>query len=116
MLGIDESFDAVIFLGYHAKAGTEGGVIAHTSSGNVIDLSINGVSLPEAGYNALLAGLHDVPVVLVVGDNWICSQVKELFGEVTPVETKVGFYRRIAAGIQNFPALNILNTRHYFSK
>lgn len=90
MLGIDETFDAVIFIGYHAKAGTEGGVIAHTSSGNVIDLSINGVSLPEAGYNALLAGLHDVPVVLVVGDNWICSQVKELFGEVTTVETKVG--------------------------
>ena len=90
MLGIDESFNAVIFIGYHAKAGTEGGVLAHTSSGNVIDLSVNGVSLPEAGYNALLAGLHDVPVVLVAGDNWICSQVKELFGEVATVETKVG--------------------------
>lgn len=90
MLGIDETFDAVIFIGYHAKAGTKEGVIAHTSTGNVIDLSINGVSLPEAGYNALLAGLHQVPVVLVAGDNWICSQVKELFGDVTTVETKVG--------------------------
>jgi len=90
MLGIDESFDAVIFIGYHAKAGTEEGIIAHTSTGNVIDLSVNGVSLPEAGYNALIAGLYDVPVALVAGDNWICSQVRELFGEVETVQTKIG--------------------------
>jgi D-amino peptidase len=91
MLGLDESFDAVVFIGYHAKAGTEQGIISHTSSGNVIDLSVNGVSLPEAGYNALIAGLYDVPVVLLAGDNWICAQVQELFGEIATVETKVGF-------------------------
>jgi D-amino peptidase len=91
MLGIDGTFDAVMFIGYHAKAGTPEGVLAHTSSGNVIDLSINGVSLPEAGYNALVAGLYDVPVVLVAGDNWICEQAKSLFGNVVTVETKVGY-------------------------
>jgi len=91
MLSIDETFDAVLFIGYHAKAGTAGGVLAHTSSGNVIDLSINGVSLPEAGYNALVAGLYDVPVALVAGDNWICEQAKSLFGNVVTVETKVGY-------------------------
>ncbi|NNM06244.1 MAG: M55 family metallopeptidase [Gemmatimonadetes bacterium] len=90
MLGLDETFDAVIFIGYHAKAGTEEGILAHTSSGNVIDLSVNGVSFPEAGYNAVIAGLHDVPVALVAGDNWICEQVTDLFGEVVTVETKVG--------------------------
>ncbi len=90
MLGIDESFDAVLFIGYHAKAGTKEGILAHTSSGNVIDLSVNGVSLPEAGYNALIAGLFDVPVVFLAGDNWICQQAKDLFGEVATVETKVG--------------------------
>jgi D-amino peptidase len=90
MLGLDESFDAVIFIGYHAKGGTEGGILAHTSSGNVIDLSVNGVSLPEAGYNAQMAGLLGVPVVLVAGDNWICGQVRDLLGDVTTVETKIG--------------------------
>jgi D-amino peptidase len=90
MLGIDESFDAVLFIGYHAKAGTEEGILAHTSSGNVVDLSINGVSLPEAGYNALIAGMFDVPVAFLAGDNWICQQAKELFGEVDTLETKVG--------------------------
>ncbi len=90
MLGIDGTFDAVLFIGCHAKAGTEEGILAHTSSGNVIDISINGVSLPEAGYNALIAGLHEVPVVFLAGDNWICQQAKDLFGDVSTVETKIG--------------------------
>lgn len=90
MLGIDESFDAVVFIGYHAKAGTEGGVLAHTSSGNVIDLSINGESLPEAGYNALIAGLHEVPVAFLAGDDWICRQAEDLFEGVAVYETKQG--------------------------
>ena len=90
VLGIDETFDAVMFIGYHAKAGTQEGVLAHTSSGNVIDLSVNGVSLPEGGYNALIAGLFDVPVVFVAGDNWICDQLKDLLGDVVTCETKKG--------------------------
>jgi len=90
MLGIDESFDAVVFIGYHAKAGTENATLAHTSSGNVIDLSINGVSLPEAGYNALIAGLHDVPVAFLAGDDWICQQAEDLFEGVAVYKTKEG--------------------------
>lgn len=90
MLDIDETYDAVVFIGYHAKAGTEEGVIAHTSSGNVVDLSINDVSLPEAGYNALIAGLHNVPVVFIAGDNWICEQAQKLFGDIVTCQTKVG--------------------------
>ena len=90
MLGIDDTFDAVIFIGYHAKAGTEEGILAHTSTGNVIDLSVNGVSLPEGGYNALMAGLYDVPVVFVAGDNWICQQMTDLLSEVVTCETKIG--------------------------
>ncbi len=90
MLGIDETFDAALFIGYHAKAGTTEGVLAHTSTGNVIDLSINGISLPEAGYNALIAGLNDVPVVFLAGDNWICRQARELFEDIACAETKLG--------------------------
>ncbi len=90
MEGIDESFDAVIFIGYHARAGTPDAIIDHTSTGNVVDFAINGRSLPEAGYNALLAGQFGVPVVFVAGDRGICDQVKELFGEVGTFATKEG--------------------------
>jgi len=90
MEGIDESFDAVVFIGYHAKAGTPNGIIAHTMSGNVIDVSINGVSLPEAGINALIAGNFNVPVVFLSGDKAICDQAKEILGDISTYAVKVG--------------------------
>jgi D-amino peptidase len=88
MEGIDATFDAAIFIGYHAKAGTPNAVLAHTSNGNVIDLSINGVSLPEAGYNALVAGLVGVPVVFIAGDRAFVEQARALLGPVEAVITK----------------------------
>ena len=61
MEGIDKTFDAVVFIGYHAKAGTPNAILEHTmSSKNIIDISVNNVSLPEAGINALIAGYYNV--------------------------------------------------------
>lgn len=88
MEGIDGTFAAAVFIGYHARAGTPNAVLAHTSNGNVIDFSINGVSLPEAGYNALVAGLYDVPVVFVSGDTAFIEQARELFGNIGTLATK----------------------------
>jgi D-amino peptidase len=90
MEGVDETFHAVVFIGYHARAGTPDAILDHTSTGNVVDFAINGRSLPEAGYNALIAGKYGVPVVFVAGDQAICHQVEELFGNVVTVATKRG--------------------------
>lgn len=90
MEGIDDSFDAVVFIGYHARAGTTDAIIDHTSTGNVVDFAINGRSLPEAGYNALMAGHYGVPVVFVAGDQAICDQAGDLFEEVATFATKEG--------------------------
>jgi len=88
MEGIDESFDAVIFIGYHAKAGTPDAIIEHTMSGTVMDSSVNGVSLPEAGWNALIAGHYNVPVVFAAGDTALCDQLKGMFGKIETVSVK----------------------------
>lgn len=91
MDGIDKTFDAVLFVGYHAKAGTPDATIEHTmSSGRITDIMINGISLPEAGINALIAGYCNVPVVFAAGDKALCDQVKKLFGEVETVAVKEG--------------------------
>jgi len=90
MEGIDASFDAAVYVGYHAKAGTPDGVLDHTSSGNVTDVSINGISMPETGYNALMAGHFDVPVVFVSGDKAVCDQALALLGSVETVAVKEG--------------------------
>jgi D-amino peptidase len=90
MEGIDASYDAAIYVGYHAKAGTPNGVLDHTSSGDVTDISVNGVSMPETGYNALMAGYYDVPVVFVAGDKAVCDQARALLGSVETVAVKEG--------------------------
>lgn len=88
MEGIDSTFAAVVFIGYHAKAGTPNAILAHTSNGNVVDFSVNGVSLPEGGYNALVAGLYGVPVVFVAGDQAVVRQIRTLLGNVDGVAVK----------------------------
>ena len=102
MEGIDDTYDAAIFVGYHAKAGTPDGVLDHTSSGNVTDVSVNGISMPETGYNALIAGHHDVPVVFVAGDKAVCEQARQLLGKVETVAVKEGIG---AAAINLHPAV-----------
>jgi D-amino peptidase len=78
MEGLDETFAAVIFIGYHAKADTPGGLFAHTGSGVVRDLQIDGRSVGEGGMNTMLAQWYGVPVVLVTGDDVAVAEVKEV--------------------------------------
>jgi D-amino peptidase len=88
MEGIDSSFDAVVFIGYHAKAGTPNAILEHTSNGNVVDFSVGGVSLPEGGYNAVVAGLAGVPVVFAAGDKALVDQLRGLLGPIEAVAVK----------------------------
>jgi len=90
MEGLDASFDAVIFIGYHARAGTPDAVLEHTMTTRLLDVVINGKKMPEAGINGLIAGMFDVPVVLVSGDKAIGEQARELFGDVETVVVKEG--------------------------
>jgi D-amino peptidase len=76
MEALDDSFDAVIFVGYHAKADSPRGVFAHTGSGVIRDLQINGQSVGEGGMNAALAAWYGVPVVAVSGDDVAVAEVK----------------------------------------
>ena len=72
MAGLAEDMDAVLFIGYHGKAGTARSVMAHTISGSVVaDVRCNGRSLGELGLNTALAAHHGVPPVLVSGDDTV---------------------------------------------
>ena len=90
MEGIDDTFSAAVFIGYHARAGTANAILEHTWSGRITDVRINGVSLPEAGLNGLIAGHFNVPVVFISGDRAVCDQAKALFGEIESVAVKEG--------------------------
>src|SRR5205823_8805923 len=64
MEGIDSSFAAVIFIGYHTSTSSLTGVRAHTiSSALLTRISLNGAAQSEAGINAAIAAHYGVPVV-----------------------------------------------------
>ena len=83
--GLDASYDGVIFLGYHARAGDLEGFLAHTGSGAVKGLWLNGVEVGEGGMNAAFAGALGVPVILAAGDEAFAREISELVGARTVV-------------------------------
>lgn len=68
LLGLDESFDAVIMIGYHSASGTDGNPLAHTMSLELTDFLINNTRVGEFELHAMLASSLGVPVVFVSGD------------------------------------------------
>jgi D-amino peptidase len=87
MEGIDDSFAAAIFIGYHASAGNTGGIAAHTMSGaDFLSVKINGDEITEGGINALIAGHFGVPIVMISGDD---AAVREVTDMVGPIEGAV---------------------------
>ncbi len=85
MQGIDNSYDAVVFVGYHASEGQPTAILSHTFSGTE-EISLNGKAVPEAGFNAAIAGEFGVPVVFLSGDQTIAEEARQLLG---PIETAV---------------------------
>ena len=83
--GLDASYDGAIFLGYHARAGDLEGFLAHTGSGAVKGLWLNGVEVGEGGLNAAYAGALGVPVILAAGDDAFAREISELMDTRTVV-------------------------------
>lgn len=89
MEGIDDSFDGVIFIGYHSGTTNPEGVRAHTmSSSNLTDIRINGLSMNEAGINAAIAGHFGVPVIMVTGDDASVAETLRLIGDIETAVVK----------------------------
>jgi D-amino peptidase len=73
--GLDSTFAAVIFLGYHSRAGTPNGFIAHTGTGAVKGLWLNDIEAGEGDLNAAYAGSIGVPVIMAAGDSAFVEQI-----------------------------------------
>lgn len=87
---LDESFDAVLFTGYHSKAGDEGNPLAHTLSLEVGLISINGEAASEFMLHAFAAATKGVPAVFLSGDQGICDDAKKLIPAITTVPVSQG--------------------------
>ncbi len=95
MEGIDETFDAAIFIGYHASTTNVEGVRAHTiSSASLTAVRINGVEMMEASINAAIAGDFGVPVIMISGDDATVEEARRVIGDMegAVVKWNYGFH------------------------
>lgn len=110
--GIDETFGAVVFVGFHAREGDGPGVLAHTFTGG-LDMDLNGEVASEATLSAAVVGHFGVPVVFLSGDQVIGEDIRRQLGPIETVAVKeaIGYHaatmlhpeearRRIAAGVE----------------
>lgn len=74
--GLDASFDVLFLVGYHAMAGRELGLLAHTFVGSVVStFRLNGSPVGEVEVNAAIAGAMGVPLGLVVGNSDVADEM-----------------------------------------
>ena len=95
MGGLDRSFDAAMFVGYHASTHNPKGVRAHTfSSARLTRVALNGAAVTEGAWNAAIAGHFGVPVIFISGDDAAISEVRAAIGNIEAAETKrsLGFH------------------------
>ena len=88
----ERHYDGILFVGQHAKAGTKNGLLAHTQSRNVKDLTINGVSVGELGQTAAIGGYFKIPVIMLTGDQAACDEMlkQQPGAEVVAVKRMTG--------------------------
>lgn len=84
----EKSYDGIIFIGQHAKAGAKGGVLAHSQSFNVRRITLNGVEVGEVGQVAAIAGYFGIPVIMLAGDDAACAEMLELQPKAVTVAVK----------------------------
>lgn len=95
MQGIDDTFAGAIFIGYHSGTHNSAGVRAHTmSSATLADVKLNGISVPEAGISAAIAGHFNVPVIMISGDDAAVKEATDLLGNIegAVVKWNYGFH------------------------
>jgi D-amino peptidase len=88
--GIDETFRAMLMVGFHSRAGSDASPLAHTRSLGLAHVKINGRFASEFLINTYTASLVSVPVVFLSGDAGVCAEAVTLIPGLTTVAVKEG--------------------------
>ncbi len=92
MAGLDKSFDAVLFVGYHSPSRSDGNPLSHTMNTRIHHVKINGVIASEFYINALYASYLGVPVAFLSGDKNLTKLVRNENENIVTVVTKEGVH------------------------
>jgi D-amino peptidase len=92
--GLDDSFDAAFFVGYHGAIGEPEAILSHSYSPRSIwEAKVDGRVVGEIGINLLVCEFFGVPVRLVTGDQSTAVEARELIPSVEVAEVKRSFSR-----------------------
>jgi D-amino peptidase len=117
MPSLNDTFDGLILLGQHARAGTLNGFLDHTiSSASWFEYRLNDQICGEIGMAAAYSGHYDVPVIMVTGDEAAVQEGKSLLRNVPGVAVKRGIGRNRAECVPTAEAHAIIReaTREAF--
>jgi D-amino peptidase len=93
-LELDGTYSAVVFIGQHAMAGAEKGILSHSySSIGVQNMWVNEKPVGEIGVRVMLAGYFRVPVIMLSGDTAACREIHDLIPATECAEVKSGVSR-----------------------
>ncbi len=96
MQGLDETFDAAVFLGYHAAMATPG-VLSHTYNPRAIaNVRLGGTVTGEAGLNALVAQHLGIPIAVITGDQYVGPEASPFCPAIASVQVKESISRYAA--------------------
>jgi D-amino peptidase len=96
--GLDDTYDAAMFIGYHSRAGMPG-VMSHSMIHAVRNFYINDHAIGEMGFNAYVAGHFGVPLVLVSGDEQAAKEAEQLIPGITAAVVKESVSRSSAKSL-----------------
>ena len=93
----EHNFAGIIYIGYHSREGTIGGVLAHTFNGFEIQyVKINGREVGELDIDSYIAATYNMPPLFVASDDKGVSQMLDISPETVGVITKFGTSRHTA--------------------
>jgi D-amino peptidase len=105
MEGMDDSVDAVFFIGYHGSISGASSVLSHTYNPSVVSKAeLNGVECGESGINGLVALACGAPVALITGDQQTITEGNPFFKDAERVVVKQSITRFAASALHPLDA------------
>lgn len=110
MEGLDSSFDAIFFIGYHGAVDGAASALSHTYNPAAIQgVTLNGHLVGESGINALVASHYQVPVTLITGDQHTAAQAEPILGGAEMAVVKQSVSRLAARSLHPTMARRLIH-------
>ena len=110
-LELDPSYGAVIFIGQHAMAGCEKGILSHSySSEGIQNIWVNNMPVGEIGARVMLAGAFGIPVIMLSGDTAACQELHALVPKARCAEVKTGVSRTAGYSLSHSAACALIRS------